>query len=63
MDDILIYDSSLQEFIDRLDACFILFSEKNLRINKEKFSLSSKGTTFLGHQITSDGIKPDPAKI
>ena len=63
MDDILIYGSSLQEFIYQFDTCFTLFSEKNLRISKEKCSFFSKGTTFLGHQIMSDGIKPDSAKI
>ena len=42
-----------------LDRC----RERNLKLNREKLQLKCTETPFIGHVLTSEGIKPDPGKI
>ena len=42
-----------------LDRC----RERNLKLNREKLELKCTETPFVGHVLTSEGIKPDPGKI
>ena len=37
--------------------------DKGIKLNKEKLKLQRSEVTFMGHSISSDGLKPDPAKI
>jgi hypothetical protein len=37
--------------------------ERNLKLNKDKLSLKMKEVKFIGHLITSKGLKPDPEKV
>src|SRR2546425_9375284 len=37
--------------------------EKGLRLNKDKFKLHRETVSFMGHQLTPQGLKADPAKI
>ena len=37
--------------------------ERNLKLNREKLQLKCTETPFIGHVLTSEGIKPDPGKI
>ena len=37
--------------------------EKNIRLNKAKFDFKCQQVTFIGHLLSSEGVKPDPRKI
>jgi hypothetical protein len=37
--------------------------ERNLKMNKEKAKLRLTEVPYIGHLLTSDGIKPDPKKV
>ena len=37
--------------------------EQNIKLNNNKVKLQYKEIPFLGHLISKDGLKPDPAKI
>ena len=37
--------------------------EQNITLNKDKVKLRCEEVPFLGHLISKDGLKPDPAKI
>ena len=37
--------------------------ERGIRLNKEKFKLHRETVSFMGHLLTPQGLKPDPAKI
>ena len=51
------HDRNLRQLMQRCKA-------KNIKLNKEKFNLRSKEVhTFMGHVITSEGLKADPEKI
>ena len=67
-DDILIYGCGdsvelAQQDHDRnmialLDRC----RDKGIKLNKEKMKLNCASVTFMGHELTSDGLRPDRRK-
>ena len=62
-DDILFIGETYKKFKDNvirfLDQCV----EKDLHLNADKFKLDCHTVTFFGHQLTKDGMKPDPKKV
>lgn len=50
------HDEKLKQFLDRC-------REKNIKLNAEKFRLRQKETTYIGHRLTTDGLKADPEKV
>lgn len=42
-----------------LDRC----REKGLKLNREKLRLNRESTIYMGHELTSSGLRPDPRKI
>jgi hypothetical protein len=69
IDDILIYGEgdTEEEAITDHDVKFRTLmercKERNLKLNKDKLSLKMKEVKFIGHLITSKGLKPDPEKV
>ncbi|CAC5402113.1 unnamed protein product [Mytilus coruscus] len=69
VDDSLIYGEgdTEEEAIDDHDRKFRALMERcrerNLKLNKEKLKLKLKEVRFIGHLVTSEGLKPDPEKI
>jgi len=65
MDDIAIFTTGSFEkhLIALRDVLSVLFSEKNFRINKSKCTFAAAEVSYLGHAITSSGIKPQLQKI
>lgn len=68
-DDILVYgdgdtleeaqqnhDNSLRNLLQRC-------RERNIKLNKDKLQLSKHEMPYIGHLLTKDGVKPDPAKV
>ena len=37
--------------------------EKNIKLNKDKFKFKCKEVSFIGHTLTQNGLKIDPAKV
>ena len=68
-DDTLIFgvdDSEKDALADhdqKLKALLQRYRDKGIKLNKEKLILQRSEVTFIGHIISSDGLKPDPAKI
>jgi hypothetical protein len=59
-DDLLIHATSKDLLARRVSAVLKRLEEKNVTINPEKSVLFSTEIRFLGHLLTSDGIRPDP---
>lgn len=65
-DDILVYgrgsdymadhDTNLKQLLERA-------REQNLKLNKNKLKLRLTEVTYMGHLLTSNGLRPDPMKI
>lgn len=63
LDDIIIFSTSLQEHIENLEKVFLRLRSSNFKIQLDKSEFLRKEIAFLGHIITTEGIKPNPAKI
>jgi len=63
MDDIIVYSTSLQEHLENLTSVFTRLQEANFKIQLNKSEFLQKQVSFLGHIVSSDGVRPNPDKI
>lgn len=63
LDDIIIFGSSLEHHLDNIKKVFDRIKESNLKIQLDKSEFLRKEVEYLGHLVTTDGVKPNPAKI
>ncbi|CAF4077516.1 unnamed protein product [Adineta steineri] len=63
IDDVIIYSSSFEQHIEDLKRVFDALRSANLTLKTSKCHFCRRETKYLGHIITSDGIKPDPELI
>lgn len=63
MDDLIVIGISENQHLNNLKGVFELCRKHNLKLNPEKCDFFKTEVTFLGHNCTSDGLKPDPKKI
>ena len=50
------HDNNLRRLLNRA-------RQVKLKLNKDKMNLRMTEVKYMGHVITRDGIKPDPAKV
>ena len=62
-DDIIIHGKGTNDHDINLDEFFMRCREKNVKLNKEKLELRTNKITFMGHVITSEGLRTDPEKV
>ena len=68
-DDILVTGegSSTEEAIknhdDNLTALLERCRMRGIKLNKDKFRLRETAVKYMGHILSSEGLKPDPAKV
>ena len=63
MDDILIYASDMTEHDSRLKAVLQRCREKGLKLNPKKSQIAVREVKYMGHILSAEGVKPDPAKV
>jgi hypothetical protein len=63
LDDILIFSSSEQEHAHHLDLVLQLLEDNQLHAGLAKCAFGLDTVEFLGHVVSKDGIRPDPAKV
>lgn len=63
MDDIIVYSSTLDEHLNRLEEVFSRLSKHNLKIQPDKCEFLRREVSYLGHLVTSEGVKPNPDKV
>ena len=63
LDDILVFGSSPQQMLDRLDRVLSKLTHCNLKVKPEKCHIFQKEVRYLGHLISGEGVRPDPEKI
>ena len=57
------HEEALADHDRNLIALLQRFSERNFKLNKDKFVFKQQKLKYCGHILTSEGILPDPAKV
>ena len=63
VDDILVWGKDDQEHDQRVLSMLERARQANLKLKKEKCDIRVSTLSYIGHQLTCDGVKPDPKKI
>ena len=63
LDDLNIYSQTFNEHLQHLRQIFDRLKDAGLKLNPEKCMFASTELAFLGHIISKEGIRTDPAKI
>ncbi|GJP47876.1 hypothetical protein CLOM_g7051 [Closterium sp. NIES-68] len=63
LDDILIYSRSREQHLKDLDAVFTLLHKNRLITKGSKCDFLKQELEFLGHVVSTEGVKIDPRKI
>lgn len=63
IDDLLIGGKSLEECIENVQRCLKRLDEYNVKVKWEKCNFFKKSVTYLGHEISEEGIRPNPEKV
>ena len=63
LDDILVFSSSFEEHLVRLDEVFRRLIEAGLKLKGNKCQLFRNNVAYLGHIVSSKGIACDPGKV
>lgn len=63
LDDVIVYGRSFEEELKRLEELFCRLASAGLKLKPSKCLLFQKSVPYLGHIVSEDGIKTDPAKV
>lgn len=62
-DDVIIHSRNDVEHEEHLKNFLTRCREKGIKLNKEKLQLRMSEISFMGHQITANGLQTDPEKV
>ena len=62
-DDILVWGIDEESHDERLRRVMERVQEVGLKLREEKCRFRVRSVTYVGHQLTSDGVKPDTSKV
>ena len=62
LDDIVVFSTTFEEHIERLAAVFRRLQTNNLKLKASKCEFFKREVTYLGHVVSEEGIRTDPAK-
>lgn len=63
LDDIVVFASSLREHEQKLTEVFSRLRKHGLKVQPDKCEFLRKEVAYLGHIISSEGVKPNPDKV
>ena len=63
LDDVLVFGSTFEETVERLDMVLHRLHKFGLKIKPEKCHLMKREVKYLGHVVSEAGISTDPDKI
>ena len=62
-DDVIIWGRTDEEHDTRVRTFLNCCVDKGITLSKEKCRFGLSEIPFMGHVLTSDGLKPDPSKV
>ena len=63
LDDVIIYSKSYEDHLKHLAEVFQILIKHGLKVKPSKCYLLKTEVKYLGHIVSSEGVKPDPEKI
>ena len=63
LDDVIIYGSSFDDHINRLEAVLVRISQAGLKLKPRKCHFFHEEVAFLGHLVSGAGVLPHPDNI
>ena len=63
LDDVIVFSRTEEEHLHRLRVVFARFLEHGLKLKPSKCHFLQDEITFLGHEISADGMKPGTANL
>jgi hypothetical protein len=63
LDDVVVFAKDFDSHLDRLATVLERFKQANLKLKPSKCELLQKEVRYLGHVVSHQGVKTDPAKI
>ena len=63
IDDLIIFSRTFDDHLLHLEQVFKRLREANLRLKPSKCHFVKSEVEYLGHVVSADGLKPNPAKI
>ena len=63
LDDAIISGATEQEYFDRVMCILKCFSEHAIKLKKQKFTFMVPEVSYLGYNISEEGVKPLPEKV
>lgn len=63
LDDILVFGSTFEETLSRLETVLSRLSSLNLKVKPEKCQFFREKVHYLGHIVTREGTSPDSEKV
>ena len=63
LDDIIIFSSTPEEHLERLEAVFQKLEAAGLKLKPSKCNFFREEIQYLGHIVSKEGIKADPKKV
>ena len=63
LNDIIVYSKTFEAHFDNLRDILQRLKEANLKLNQKKCCVFCTKVSFLGHQVSHEGISTDPEKV
>lgn len=63
MDDILVFNTTLEGHISQLRAVLQLLRDNNMVLKRSKCEFARNKVEYLGHVISAEGVSTDPTKV
>jgi transposase InsO family protein len=63
VDDLVIFSRCFDEHLESLQRVFDRLRNAGLKLNKAKSTFACRRVKYLGHIVSSEGIRPDPDKV
>lgn len=62
LDDVIIFSSTFEDHLKRLEALFSRLEQHKLKLKASKCEFMKSRVTYLGHVVSENGIETDPEK-
>lgn len=63
LDDLIVFSSSVQQHLERLEEVFLRLQKQSLKVRLSKCHFFQTRVRYLGHVVSAEGVTTDPDKV